>query len=126
MMLVVRVISIAHFGTVGCDWWRAGEKAAILEAWRVVIGRERDDIILTSFPFQTAQITCQKTGSGSKKSKPEVKCQKGDFIHEKLPDRVFLHAGTWARTECHGGRPLFCHTTKTKQMCHGRPGLVGW
>ena len=23
----------------------------------------------------------------------------------------FLQAGTWARTECHGGRPYFCHTT---------------
>ena len=55
----------------------------------VEIGRERDDIILTSFPSQTAHVTCQKTGSGSKKSKPEVKCQNGDFIHENLPDRVF-------------------------------------
>ena len=40
----------------------------MLEVGRVVIGRERGDIILTSFPFQTAHITCQKTGSGSKMS----------------------------------------------------------
>ena len=60
----------------------------MLEVGRVVIGRERGDIILTSFPFQTAHITCQKTGSGSKTS---------NFLlfyfaqkkKENLPDRVF-------------------------------------
>ena len=46
----------------------------------------------------------------------------------------FLQVGTWARTECHGGRPYFlshnqchriekCHAIKTKQtnQCHRRP-----
>ena len=79
----------------------------MLEVGRVVIGRERG---VTSFPPYTSHVTCQKTGSGSKNVKIFYLfyfCTK----KENLPDRV-LQAGTWARTECHGGRPLFCHTTK--------------
>ena len=38
-------------------------------------------------------------------------------MNEKLPDRA-LQSGTWARTECHGGRPIFfsfCKKRVTQQ-----------
>ena len=59
-----------------CDWWRAG--------------KSRPCWIVRHFRPRHHKSPVKKTGSGSKKSKPEVKCQKDDFIHENLPERVFL------------------------------------
>ena len=50
--------------------------------------------------------------------------EKKEYFNEKLPDRV-LQAGTWARTECHGGRPCFLSHNENKTKNNVTDVLVG-
>ena len=78
----------------GCDWSRKG---------------------VTSLCPIRVMSPVKKTGNGSKISKECFILQKGKICLD-----LRLQAGTWARTECHGGRPYFV-TQRRKNKCHGRP-----
>ena len=74
---------------VFCDWSRGGEKEAIFaQIWAV------------SFMGDVTGSGSENTGSGSQNVKMF-------YLVRKICLSEFLQAGTWARTECHGGRPIF-------------------
>ena len=79
-------------------------------------GKRRPCWILLGYDIIFGMSAIKKLEAEVKRSKPEVKCQNGDFIDENLPDRVFYNVLFYfiylaqkkgksrARLECQGGR----------------------
>ena len=105
MRLTVRTVctdrssNASWYTTTERDWWREGESRP---CWILEGGDWWRRGVTSCCHAQIWELSCQ-----SEKPETDVKFQKCLFFKEKLPQDLRLQSGTWARTECHGGRPIF-------------------
>ena len=72
---------------------------------RVVIGGEREKVGHVGFGRVVTSLCSIRAMSPVKKPEAEVKFQNVLFLMRNCLD-LRLQAGTWGRTESHGGRPI--------------------